>query len=170
MESMMRKLLALIMIAGLVLMPHPSFAAVGIWKDGSPQGTATDIEFSGAGWTNNGSRWTFPLVMAGTASGGSTSMTTTDTAVSVSYALVKKQIGIQVGLAGTLAGGTDGQILTILITARAGSGTFVLTPTTKTGYASITFDAAGEFATLMYVNSTVGWIILSTTATLNTPS
>lgn len=163
----MRKLIVVFMA---ILFATPSFAAVGIWKNGVPQGTATDIELTGAGWTNNGSRWTFPIAITGSANGGSASMTTTDTAVSTSYALVKKQIGVQSGLAGTLADGSDGQILTVFITARAGSGTFVLTPTTRTGYASITFDAAAEHATLLYVNDTVGWIVLATNATIDTPS
>lgn len=58
----------------------------------------------------------------------------------------------------TLANGTDGQIKTIIHDVDGGSA--VLTPTTKTGYTTITFTNAGESATLQYV-TTRGWIILS---------
>lgn len=58
----------------------------------------------------------------------------------------------------TLANGTDGQIKTIIHDVDGGSA--VLTPTTKTGFTTITFTNAGESATLQYV-TTRGWIILS---------
>ena len=59
----------------------------------------------------------------------------------------------------TLADGSDGQIK-IIIHAVAG-GTGVLTPTTKTGFTTITFNSAGDTATLMF-NTTIGWVIIST--------
>lgn len=164
----MRKfsMLMALFLALMVAIVAPSHASVGIWEDGSPVGVATDIEFTGAVTTDNGSRWTFPLVLAGTGNGGATTMVTTDTAVSPSYALVRKALGVQVGLAGTLADGSPGQILTIRITERAGSGTFVLVPTTTTNFYSLTFDAVNEYATLLYSDDTTGWIILSTNATI----
>lgn len=58
----------------------------------------------------------------------------------------------------TLANGTDGQIITIIHDVDGGSA--VLTPTTKTGFTTITFTNAGESATLEYV-TTRGWIILA---------
>lgn len=145
----------------------PSFAAVGLKVDSTPTGTCTDINFTGAVVTNDGSTCEIPMVLAGAANGGAISMTTTDTVVDPSYALVKKELGVQVGLAGTLADGSPGQILTIFITALAGSGTFIVTPTTATGFASITFDAAEEYATLLYLDDTNGWIIQATNATIN---
>jgi hypothetical protein len=60
----------------------------------------------------------------------------------------------------TLANGTAGQIKTIAHVATSGGGTAVLTPTTKTGYTTITFTNAGETATLQYF-TTAGWLILS---------
>ncbi len=58
----------------------------------------------------------------------------------------------------TLANGANGQILSIVMVAQSGTGT--LTPTTKTGYATIAFDAVGDSVTLQYF-TTLGWMILS---------
>lgn len=149
----------------------PSFASVGIQVDGSLTGHATDINFvrGGTDYSDNGSTFNVPIVgdnmlAAGTANGGATSMATTDTAVPTTYAYVRKAIGPTVGHAGTLANGTPGQILTIFITSVSGSGTFVLTPTTKTGFTTLTFDAAKDQATLQYINSSVGWILIGNTS------
>lgn len=59
----------------------------------------------------------------------------------------------------TLANGTVGQILTIVMTTDGG-GDATLTPTTKTGFSTITFDAVGNSVTLQYF-TTLGWMILA---------
>ena len=60
----------------------------------------------------------------------------------------------------TLADGTtSGQIKIINMIVDAGDGT--LTPTTFANGTTITFDAVGESATLVW-NSTVGWVATST--------
>ena len=60
----------------------------------------------------------------------------------------------------TLANGTNGQILTVCHVSRGGgTGTAVLTPTTKNGYATITFTATGDSVTLQY-HTTGGWHIV----------
>lgn len=58
----------------------------------------------------------------------------------------------------TLADGTNGQLKVIIHDVDGGSA--VLTPTTKTGFTTITFTAVGESATLMFV-TTRGWIIVA---------
>lgn len=58
----------------------------------------------------------------------------------------------------TLADGTNGQLKVIIHDVDGGSA--VLTPTTKTGFSTITFTAVGESATLMFV-TTRGWIIIA---------
>lgn len=60
----------------------------------------------------------------------------------------------------TLADGEPGQIIVINLDA-TGGGTGTLTPATATTWATIAFADAGDTAVLMYVNDTVGWIILS---------
>lgn len=58
----------------------------------------------------------------------------------------------------TLADGVNGQIKTIVHDVDGGSA--VLTPTTKTGFSTITFTNVGETVTLQYF-TTRGWMVLS---------
>ncbi len=59
----------------------------------------------------------------------------------------------------TLANGTSGQIK-ILRMVVDGGGDATLTPTTKTGFSTITFNDVGDVAVLQYV-TTLGWMIIS---------
>jgi len=68
----------------------------------------------------------------------------------------------------TLANGKPGQILVINLTTDGG-GTGTLTPATCTGFSTIAFDEAFDQATLLYVDDTVGWIILGLFGTGSTP-
>ncbi len=63
------------------------------------------------------------------------------------------------GEALSLADGTAGQILVITL-GTDGGGDGTLTPTTATGWATIVFADAGDTAALMYIDDTVGWVIL----------
>ena len=56
----------------------------------------------------------------------------------------------------TLADGTEGQIKFIVMGTDGGDAT--LTPTTKTGFTTITFNDAGDGVTLVFI-STKGWIV-----------
>lgn len=58
----------------------------------------------------------------------------------------------------TLANGANGQILSIVMVADGGDGT--LTPTTKTGFTTLTFADVGDAVTLQYF-TTLGWMIIS---------
>lgn len=58
----------------------------------------------------------------------------------------------------TLADGVDGQILRIVMVVDGGDGT--LTPTTKTGYSTITFNDVGDAVALQFF-TTLGWMIVS---------
>jgi hypothetical protein len=86
-------------------------------------------------------------------------------AIPVTHAYVAKTTGGAEAL--TLADGKPGQILVINLTATGGAGT--ITPSTCTGFATIVLTAAGDFVTLLYVNDTVGWIILGMGGAANTP-
>jgi hypothetical protein len=59
----------------------------------------------------------------------------------------------------TLANGLPGQVLVINLTTDGG-GDGTLTPVTATGWATIVFADAGDQVTLMYVDDTIGWVIL----------
>lgn len=99
------------------------------------------------------------LLVTGVANGGGTSMTTTDIAVPLTYAYVKKAIsGAADGATtGTLANGYPGQVLTIFITAVYSGGTWTLTPTTAYNFTSLTFTAAKDTVTLVYLSDSQGW-------------
>lgn len=56
----------------------------------------------------------------------------------------------------TLANGTDGQVKIIVMVVDGGDAT--LTPTTKTGFSTITFNDAGDGVVLVYTTTT-GWIV-----------
>jgi hypothetical protein len=60
----------------------------------------------------------------------------------------------------TLANGQPGQTVYIYL-ATDGGGDGTLTPVTATGWATIVFADAGDRAWLLYVNDTIGWVILS---------
>lgn len=77
-------------------------------------------------------------------------------AVPITHRVVEMTTGGAEAL--TLADGAPGQVLTITLATDGGDGT--LTPTTKTGFATIVFADAKDTATLLYVDDTVGWILL----------
>lgn len=58
----------------------------------------------------------------------------------------------------TLADGTAGQMKVVVMAVDGGDGT--LTPTTKTGYTSITFNDAGDAVVLQFF-TTLGWMIVA---------
>jgi len=88
-------------------------------------------------------------------------------AIPVTHAVVAKTTGGDAE-ALTLADGTVGQVLTItLVTDGGGDGT--LTPTTCTGFATIVFADAGDTMTLLFVDATVGWIIVGGTGVAAPP-
>ena len=59
----------------------------------------------------------------------------------------------------TLANGTNGQVKIIVMGTDGGAGT--LTPTTATGFTTLTFDDVGDSAMLVYL-TTVGWMQVGT--------
>ena len=79
-------------------------------------------------------------------------------AIPLTHPMVEKTTGADAE-ALTLADGKPGQILTInLKTDGGGDGT--LTPATSTWWSTVLFADAGDQVTLMYVDDTLGWIIL----------
>ena len=68
----------------------------------------------------------------------------------------------------TLANGEPGQLLIINL-AVAGGGTGTLTPVTSTGWATIAFLGAFDQAVLLYVDDTVGWVIIGVSGTDGPP-
>jgi len=89
---------------------------------------------------------------------GSTTSAADSLAIPITHAVVAKTTGGDAE-ALTLANGAPGQVLQIYI-ATDGGGDGTLTPTTKTGFATIVFADAGDRAVLQYIDDTIGWVIL----------
>jgi len=96
--------------------------------------------------TSNGALISTPQALSGAGAINITTLTTAFTATAPAHAL-------------TLANGTNGQIKTVCMVATSGGGTGVLTPTTKTGYTTVTFGAAGDSVMLQFF-TTAGWCVI----------
>ena len=80
-------------------------------------------------------------------------------AIPVTHPIVSKTTGADAE-ALTLANGLPGQSLIINL-AVDGGGTGTLTPATSTLWATIAFADAGDQAVLLYIDDTLGWVIIS---------
>jgi hypothetical protein len=89
---------------------------------------------------------------------GTTTVAADVLAIPVTHSCVVKTTGADAE-ALTLANGTTGQVLVITL-GTAGGGTGTLTPVTATGWATAAFTVAGDGLSLLYVDDTVGWIVL----------
>lgn len=67
----------------------------------------------------------------------------------------------------TLANGEPGQMITVTLGTDGGDGT--LTPATCTGFATIVFADPKDTATLLYMDDTIGWVLLGTYGTAAPP-
>ena len=88
-------------------------------------------------------------------------------AIPVTHAIVAKTTGADAE-ALTLADGIPGQVLVIYL-ATDGNGDGTLTPSTATGWATIVFADAGDRAVLMFVDDSIGWIILGLSGVAGPP-
>jgi hypothetical protein len=101
--------------------------------------------------------------------GGASTVSSSSTAVdptSQAYTVVRKCVGGNSGLDETgvgtrLPNGVPGKIIHLVIIALSTDGSWVITPVTSTVITNITLDAVNESVTLLYLNSTVGWIPIS---------
>tara|TARA_Y100000310_G_scaffold341321_1_gene440097 strand:- start:1769 stop:2170 length:402 start_codon:yes stop_codon:yes gene_type:complete len=102
--------------------------------------------------------------------GGSTTSAADSLAIPVTHSVVAKTTGDDAE-ALTIVDGTPGQMLTIYIaTDGGGDGTLTAaTNSTGTGWATIVFADEGDRAVLYWVDSTIGWIILSLSGVAGPP-
>lgn len=151
----MKKLIAVALsFALVVLLASPALAGVGVKRYTTSIGTATDIDIGDAGDFDGST-----LTLGYTSIAGTSTMVSASTAVPVNVKTVTKAIGTAGNSVGTLADGTVGQILSITVT-NAGSNSWVLTPSTKLGYTTLTFNTTGGIAILQFVNPTIGWVLI----------
>jgi len=161
----MKKLFLFLVLA--LLATTPAFAAgFGVNNNGTQAGAATDMFYNcpantqlvvgSQAYANCGN-----LLATGTANGGFSSLATIDAGIPVSNDYIEKAISNLGTATDTLPNGSIGQILTIEIGTVTGSGTWKITPTTSSGWASMTFSQQGQIASFLYVNNTIGWVILT---------
>lgn len=89
-------------------------------------------------------------------------------AIPVTHPYVSKTTGADAE-ALTLADGVPGQVLVVNL-ATDGGGDGTLTPATATGWATIVFADAGDQAVLLYVDDTIGWIIIGASGVAAPPA
>jgi hypothetical protein len=83
--------------------------------------------------------------------------------IPVSHGFVSKTSGADAE-ALTLADGSPGQLLVLSLTT-AGGGDCTLTPATATGWATAILAVVGDTVVLLFVDDTVGWVLISATGT-----
>lgn len=74
---------------------------------------------------------------------------------------VRKFTGGVGGDSVALGDGRVGQILTLALVSDGGKN-WTITPDTSSGFKAITFEDAGDVATIRFVNSTIGWVVVGT--------
>jgi len=138
-------------------------ASVGYKKDGENIGNAISIDVRNGLTEFDGS--TVILYSNGYKDGVTTNVSTESNLLpaALAYGVIKIEAGSAKSI--SIANGSPGQMLTIIMTVYDG-GTVTLTDdqvasgtVTKTGWDDIAFDAVGESATLLYFNDTIGWIL-----------
>lgn len=184
----MKKIFAVLLALALAFSPTAFAADVDVQEDGTAEGRARTINLgdgldvsvaSGVATVTSGDT-TGDVVfrtnlLANGRYGTSTlimqSSSTPIEAAQLAYAVIQKRVGGAGGLdnlgVGTeLANGTPGQSITLQVILLETNGSWVVTPRTATGFTKITFDALKEYATLDYINDTLGWVISGTNATI----
>ena|SRR3990167_8818923 len=146
------------------------FAAVAIYENGTYKGEATAIDIAAGQGTStftNGEKANIPIstniLATGVYNANVTTVThiniATKTLGSVNYKLMIIPMGT-VTRTLTLPNGTAGQTLTILIQNSSAPATVTLTATTKTGWDTATLDSPNDTITLLFIDTTYGWVVV----------
>jgi len=165
----MKKIFVLTLLCLLVGFTNV-FAAVAIYENGIYKGEATAIDIAagqGASTFANGEKANLPfstnLFGTGTYNASVTVVTqvnsSTHTIGSVNYRTMIIPLGT-ISRTLTLPDGTAGQLLTIIIENSYDKATVTLTATTKYGWSSATLDSVNDTITLLFIDSTYGWIVI----------
>jgi len=161
----MRKVIMMLAMCFMAVCVTPSFASVGVKIDNAPLGVATDIRFNTSGLAGentalsfDGSRLQFNLMLAGSGTSGATSLGTGNTDVQRGFSVVYKEIGTG-SETGIIHNGLPGEMMTIIATEAGAGGRWTLTQCCSTTWVSITFNAANEDVSLIWLSNSVGWVI-----------
>jgi len=121
--------------------------------------TAKDVAFSGTSTFSGSNTLSGATTVSGALTASSSvigGVQTLAAAGAVNLTTLVTRIDSAGAIALTLADGTNGQVKIIVMGTDGGDAT--LTPTTKTGYSTITFNDAGDGVTLVFI-TTKGWIV-----------
>ena len=156
------KLFKLAVVVALVsLLASPVMASVDVRRTNgtgvSQLGSVDTIEVGNAGTVQGN-----VLVLGYTyIDGGTSTMVSGPNAIPVTYKTVHMDLTNGNTITSTLANGTNGQVLTLDVTVNPSSAyVWTLTPATKTGYTTVTLTHVGSYVTLLYVNGTLGWVVV----------
>ena len=116
----------------------------------------------------------YDLTYGGYARGGASSMASTASSITtagLAYSVLTKVTADGTVAQNTigLANGVPGQYLKVVLTTK-GTNNFIIDETvipggtTNTGWTTISFTASGAWVRLQYIDSTVGWIVVGTSA------
>jgi hypothetical protein len=155
----MKKYLLVILL--MLVLTIPAYAAVGIKVRGTMAGAATDIDFE-APVTFDGSTATAYLLGFESTAASTTVASGTAVIPVTGYDIVVKNISEKAGSVATVANGKPGKVLKIIAGTLTGSDTLIITPATSTGFTTVTFTAAKQAVTLLYLNDTLGWMSIGT--------
>lgn len=154
----MKKLLSLLLLS-VALFGSYAYADTTGYNNGTALGRGEEINYGyGLQATKSGEKFTIGLFGA---ANGYVSQVSSVAALPLNYSTVGIPIQTLVGNVFTLANGTPGQIENFFTFALAGSSTAVITPATSTGFTTATLGHNGASVTMQYINSTIGWIIIS---------
>lgn len=161
----MRKLIGIAVIAVVLsFVVGLADASVGVKEDGEYSGEATYIDVKSG--LSSFSSDTISIYTNGYMGGVTTNVSTesTLTSAALAYGIIDVRAGKDKTVG--LNDGTAGQMITVVLTTRPTGLTYVISRTAfpattrATGWATITFDTAGDSITLLYVDDTTGWIIV----------
>jgi len=161
----MKKLIGLAVIVALLSFVACADASVGYRKDDVYQGAVADINIDG--FASQDGR-VLTIFSNGHRSGVTTHVSGESnlTSAALAYGVINRTaLDNTVKYLVTLADGVPGQMLTLILSGVT-SGTWVITDDgvntaiTKTGWDDIALGTALDSVTLLYVDDTVGWIIV----------
>jgi len=162
----MRKILAVLI--AILSFVAPAFATVAVNDIDGYVGESTNIYIEGQDVSFDGSQVT--VLANGHKEGVTTnvSLETNLTSAALNYGIILLQAGSAKSIA--LADGTPGQMITIISSVYDGKtititddgvNDVVFGDTTATGWDDIAVDSAFDSITLLYLDTTYGWIIVA---------
>ena len=164
----MRKLIGIAVVFALLSFVGSAYGAVAIDDTDGYVGEVSNIKFEGQDITITGSQAT--VLCNGHKSGVTANVSTESSlgSAALAYGVIRKVTSDNPTTAANtvgLADGTPGQMVTIQLTTK-GTPSWVISKTSfpvtthSTGWATLTFDTSLDQITLLFVDSTYGWVII----------